>query len=327
MAIQSERHSRLLRQIVLGEGTQGIESLASTLGVSSKTIRRDIYRLRNAGFAIEEHACAHGQKKYRLAKETLPAISFVYDEALALMICRAGIRAFDGTTLGEAADQAFEKVMLAMGPVERKYLDRMLPRLHITQVGGDYSQHSEILDAITLGIEESRATFITYRSMRSTEPVTYDIFPYAMAEHRGSLYVVGWHNDAGQVKHWKVDRMLDAEVTEIRFQRPSDFDAQEHFRGAFAVVPGDEPIDVRIRFTGSAARYVQEKQMHESQQVVHSDQKAEATFTLTSTMEIKSWILSFGASAEVLEPQELRDEIQAELANARSLYGVQEAKK
>ncbi|QDV54247.1 helix-turn-helix transcriptional regulator [Rosistilla oblonga] len=328
MATRSERHPRLLLLIANGEGKQGVESLAAALRVSSKTVRRDIASLRDVGVAIQEQIGDNGQKCYWLSKESLPQIKFAYDEALAMMLCRSGIRAFDGTPLGEASETAFEKITQAIGPMERRFLERMLPRIHIAQVGSDYAAHGEILDALTLGIEENRATFITYRSNRSTEPVTYDIFPYAMAEHRGSLYVVGWHNDEELVKTWKVDRMSDAEVTEIRFERPADFNAQEHFRGAFAIVTGDESITVRVRFTGTAARYVQEKRMHPTQQVeVLGQSLAEVTFELTSTMEIKSWVLSFGASAEVLEPQELRDEIQAELAAATNLYASEQIEK
>ena len=36
--------------------------------------------------------------------------------------------------------------------------------------------------------------------------------------------------------------------------------------------------------------------------------------------ELCSWVLSFGSGAEVLAPQELRDQVKAELAGARNRY-------
>ncbi len=170
-------------------------------------------------------------------------------------------------------------------------------------------------------IEDAKATFVTYRSARSTEPVTYDIHPYGLVEHRGTLYVVGYSCYHEEIRTWKVDRMLSADVTHVPFDRPREFDVNQHFRGAFAVVTGAEPVRVRVRFSGTAARYVQEKRMHESQHVtVNSDGTAEATFELTSTLEIQSWILSFGSAAEVLEPQSLRDQIQKELQSTLQQY-------
>ena len=60
--------------------------------------------------------------------------------------------------------------------------------------------------------------------MRATEPVTYDVYPYGLAYHHGSLYLIGCNPRREQVCHWKVDRIEKAEVDNFRFQRPEDFD-------------------------------------------------------------------------------------------------------
>lgn len=324
MATQSERHPRLLRLIAIGNGSHSVETLAEAMSVSVKTIRRDISILRRAGIPIDESTQAHGQKRYRMSKDALPSIRFTYDEAFALMVCQRSAATYTGTLIGDAARNAFEKISSILGPIEQSYLDQMLPRIHQSQVGSDYSEQSEIIDALTLGVEESKATFITYRSARSTEPVTYDMHPYGIAEHRGTLYVVGFSCHHNEIRIWKVDRMLDAEVTEFPFVRPPDFDLAKHFAGAFAVVAGDKLMTVRVRFTGSAARYIQEKRMHPSQLVsVSEDGNAIAEFHLTSTMEIKSYILSFGSAAEVIHPKSLREQLQRELQEALNSYNDQ----
>jgi len=321
MATQSDRHSKLVRLIILSDGDQDVDSLATQLSISVKTIRRDIAAIRKVGLPIEERTSEHGRKTYWLRRDAIPQIKFNYDEAFALMICQHAAEPFVGTSLGEAAANAFEKIRVAFGPVEKRYLDQMLPRVHRSFVGGDYTDHSEVLDAVSIGIEESRATFIVYHSARSTEPVTYDIHPYALAEHRGTLYVVGFSCHHNEIRTWKIDRMLEAEATQVPFSRPKEFDVKQHLRGAFAIVSGNTPVAVTVRFTGSAARYVQEKRMHPSQKIgAHSGATVDVTFDLTSTLEIKSWILSFGSSAEVLSPESLRDEIKQELQSASSLY-------
>ncbi len=325
MAIRAERHPRLLLHIANGDGVQGVESLANSLGVSVKTLRRDLASLRDLGVPIEERIGPHGQKTFWLAKEALPQIKFNYDEALALMLCRSSLESLRGTLIGNSIETAFEKIQGAIGPFEVKYLNKMLPRIHTTSTGGQYATQSDVIDALTCGIEDSRATFITYQSIRSTEPVTYDIHPYGFVEHRGTLYVVGFSCPNERVQLWKVDRMLDAEATDVPFSRPLDFDVQAYFEGAFAVVAGQESHAIRIRFTGSAARYVQEKRMHASQHVeLAADGAAIVTFELTSTFEIKSWILSFGSAAEVLAPESLRHEIQQDLTAALHTYASEQ---
>jgi predicted DNA-binding transcriptional regulator YafY len=202
----------------------------------------------------------------------------------------------------------------------------MVGRVYRTHVGGAYADKAEVIDRLLIAIEESKATFITYHSSRSSEPLTYDIHPYGLIEHRGSLYIVGHSQQHNEVRHWKVDRIEQVDVTKVPFQRPADFDLARHLSGSLGVYHGRETIRVRVRFAPSAARYVGEKQMHASQRVtMERDGSAIAEWTLSSTVEAKSFVLSFGAAAEVLEPVELRRDVANELRRAGQLYDASAA--
>jgi predicted DNA-binding transcriptional regulator YafY len=191
MAIRSKRHPKLLELIVSGDGKHDVDSLARALRVSGKTIRRDLDDLRRLGFAIVEHGPPHAAKTLSLDKHSLSQLKLTYDEVFSLLLYRLGNSPFEGTLFGHAAASAFAKVEGAMGPVEKDYVGRMMPRVRRNSVGGDYSEHADAVEALTVGIEDSKAVEITYLSARSTEPVTYLIEPYGMVEHRGTLYVVG----------------------------------------------------------------------------------------------------------------------------------------
>jgi len=52
-----------------------------------------------------------------------------------------------------------------------------------------------------------------------------------------------------------------------------------------------------------------------------------AELRLSSTAELKPWILSFGPAAEVLEPPSLREEIAAELEQMLTAYDRKASKK
>ena len=114
--------------------------------------------------------------------------------------------------------------------------------------------------------------------------------PYGLIEHRGSLYVVGYSPEHTEVRKWKLDRMLDAEVTKFPFQRPADFSLEQYLAGSFGIYKGDQNVVVRVRFSSSAARYVSEKQMHASQRLTpQADGSLLAEYRLSSTVELKSW--------------------------------------
>jgi len=165
--------------------------------------------------------------------------------------------------------------------------------------------------------------FVTYQSLQATEPVTYDLYPYGLVYHRGSLYLVGHAPEHEEIRHWKVDRIEAAEVTNFPFQRPKDFDLEKHLAGAFGVFHGDGDVCVRVRFAPAVARYVLESKWHDSQVLAKQrDGGVLAEFKLSTTEEIKRWIMSFGQHATVLEPMALCQEIRDEL---RACVGMYEA--
>ncbi|MFG0290209.1 MAG: helix-turn-helix transcriptional regulator [Rhodopirellula sp. JB044] len=328
---QRKRHPRLLQLIRVGGGGETIETLAASLGVSEKTVRRDITGLRKLGIPIQEHVCQNGRKTYGMSDDAIGQVRFTYDEAYSLLLCRPGFNGpgtndFAGTLIGDASQSAFEKIRRALGETHEGSFQRIRPRLHRSSGHGDYRDQADVIDAITLGIEESNATSIAYRSARSTEPVTYDIHPYGLAEHNGALYVVGHSCHHNEIRTWKIDRMESAEVTKLPFDRPTNFSLSKHFEGAFAVIAGNDPVTVRIRFRGSAARYAAERKINDTQtETPGPGGSLDVSVTLTNTIEIKSYILSFGSSAEVIAPESLRTEVAQELQQALTRYASDQA--
>ena len=293
------------------------------MSVTEKTIRRDLQAFQEAGFPLEETVGDHGRKSWRVhTGNGHPELSFGFDEALALYLGRRFLEPLAGTMLWDAAQSAFKKIRACLGKTALDYLEKMAAHLHQTSVGaGDYSQKADQIDQLMQAIEDRRATHISYRSQRSTEPVTYEIHPYGLAYHRGSLYLVAWSRDHGEVRHFKIDRLAEVEVSAFPFILPDGFDLKNHLSGSFGVFHGTGNIAVRVRFSSDVARYVQESTWHESQQLTpQKDGSLLAEFHLSSIEEIKRWLLSFGRHAVVLEPPALVREIHEELQETAMKY-------
>jgi predicted DNA-binding transcriptional regulator YafY len=80
-------------------------------------------------------------------------------------------------------------------------------------------------------------------------------------------------------------------------------------------------VTVVVKFLPAVARYVQESKWHDSQALTKErDGSVLARFQLSSTVEIKSWVLGFGANAIVIEPEELRLAIALELEQLIKVY-------
>lgn len=315
------RQWRLLQIIAAASGMATIKSLVADTGMSEKTLRRDVALLRKVGFPVEETVGEFGRKTFTLDGQSLPRLDLLYDEGLALCYCRSAIQPLAGTYLAESLQNAFRKIEASLGQRAAKYVARMAPRLHRTHVSGDYARQAELIDQLLIAIDDAKATFITYQSARSSEALSYPVEPYGLVEHRGSFYLVGHSQQHDEVRHWKVDRIEAVDVTEVRFQRPADFDLAKHLAGSFGIYHGRQPIRVRVRLNPSAARYVREKRMHASQRLRReAGGSAIVQWTVSSLVEVRSFVLSFGSAAEVLEPEELRVEVAAEAEKILASY-------
>ncbi len=300
-----------------------LKDLAAELGVHSKTVRRGITTLQQAGFALEEKVGPRGRKTWHLqTAEGLSQVTFPFDEALALYLGRRFLTPLTGTPIGEAASRAFAKVRACLGKTAVKYLDEMSGKWHLTALGaGDYSSKGEILEQLMVGLEDRKATHIEYQSLRATEPVTYEVHPYALVWHRGSLYLVAFSRDHDETRTFKVDRIEAADASTFPFVMAEDFDLATFMSRAFGVFVGDGDVKVTIHFRSAVARYVEESTWHASQKLTKQrDGSVLAEFRLSDTREIKRWILGFGSLAEVLEPEELRHAMAEELWSAHAYY-------
>jgi predicted DNA-binding transcriptional regulator YafY len=135
-----------------------------------------------------------------------------------------------------------------------------------------------------------------------------------MVSHGQSLYLVGWAPRRDRLQHWKIDRIEDVEVTPLQFQQPEGFDLRQHLAKSFGIFHGEGDVHVKVRFSPTVARYVQEGRWHETHRLTRQpDGSLLAEFDLSATEEVKHWVLSFGKEAELLEPACLHYEMAEEL--------------
>ena len=111
MADVTERVLRLLSTLQTGRAFAG-EELASRLAVSSRTLRRDVERLRSYGYPVETKPGPGGH--YRLtAGQRMPPLALEDDEAVAVVIGLASLASTAADSpdgLSTVADRAFGKI-------------------------------------------------------------------------------------------------------------------------------------------------------------------------------------------------------------------------
>jgi len=293
-----------------------VREIAGELQASERTVRRDLNFLRQINYPISEEVGDRGRKTWRHIGNGSPLpLTFTYDEAAALVLARQSLQPLAGTYLGDAADSALLKIRCTLGESALAFFDKLLRVYHITSTGGgDYSQKSEIIDSLHTAIEEHRVTRLTYQSQHAARPAPRDVHPYTIVDHKGSLYLFAFDPDHQRVCRYKVDRIEQADLSRSQFKLPVDFDVQKELAGSLGIYGGSDDLTVVIRILPAAARFAGESKWHHSQTLTHEcDGSVLVRLRLSSTVEIKSKVLSFGGNAVVLEPEEFRAEVAGEL--------------
>jgi predicted DNA-binding transcriptional regulator YafY len=319
------RQWRMLR--MLGARHHGIvvSDMAREFNVAGRTIRRDLQKLQAVGFPICETTGERGSKIWRLAAHAVvPPLAFTLDEAIVLHLARPVLEPLCGTQLWESAHSALRKIKSTLSEHALKYLEQFPRVFHCTTHGfSNYADKAEIIDTLTIASEDRKAVLLTYQSQHATEPATRDVYPYGLTRHKGSLYLVAFAVEHEQIRRYKVNRIEAAESTPFVFQRPDGFDIKDFLADSFGIFGGSDDITIVVKILPSAARHALESSWHDGQVLTRQrDGSVLAQFQLSTTVEIKSWVLSYGANAVVLEPESLRAEIAGELEQLTKMYAT-----
>src|SRR5439155_24555432 len=106
-----------------------------------------------------------------------------------------------------------------------------------------------------------------------------------------------------------------------RFEYPRRYSPVRHTEGTFGIVDGPE-TEVKLELLSSeTVALLASRRLHPTQRFERrGDGTAVLTMRVGGTRELKNWILSLGAFVRVLEPEALRKEVGATLAQASKLY-------
>jgi len=318
---QLARQWQLIQRLAKSRSGVALDDLAEELGCVRRTVYRDLDALMFAGFPVVSER-REGRVFYRfLDSFRLGDVPFTPDEILALAFSEDLLRTLEGTVFHDSIRSALRKIRAGLGPELAKYLAqladafRVLPGPH-----KNYAEYRDTIQTLNDAVLNRRTLQMRYRTGRTGAITTRDLDPYRVWYRSGGLYVVGLDHKSGEIRTFAVDRIRQLEIGEGRFEVPESFDFDRYIGSSFGVI-ADQAVRVRILFDAGWANYVEERNWHDSQVFKKApDGRIELCMDVGSTPDLRSWVLSFGSGAEVLEPEGLRDEVARELEKARARY-------
>ena len=318
---QLARQWQLIQRLARSRYGVGLNDLAEDLGCVRRTVYRDLDALMFAGFPVVSEK-RDGRVLYRfLDTFEIGDTPFTADEVLALAFGEDLLRILEGTVFHDSIRSALHKIRASLGPELSEYLARLgesfrvLPGPHKR-----YARYRDTIQALNQAVLSRRTVSMRYRTGRTGKVSTRKLDPYRVWYRSGGLYVIGHDHRSDEIRTFAVDRIRGVKTTEDSFSVPASFDFDSYTAASFGVV-AEPAVAVRIRFDRSWAIHVEEHSWHPSQKLERRrDGSVDLLMQVGGTTELRNWVLSFGAGAEVLEPESLRAEVATQLERALARY-------
>lgn len=195
-------------------------SLAETLGVSLRTIYRDVADLQVSGVPIEGEAGVG----YMLRKGAdIPPLMFNVDELEALVVGTRFVRAFGGERLGVAASAALLKIEAVL-PVELRERSRRT-RIFAPEIPGRREARGPV-DRLHAAIEARMLLRLDYRD-QDERITTREVEPLCLAFWGGVWTLGAWCRLRTDFRNFRPDRIAAIHETGETFadSRERGFDA------------------------------------------------------------------------------------------------------
>jgi predicted DNA-binding transcriptional regulator YafY len=306
--------ARLLRLLVLfsARPTWSATELTTRLEVTTRTLRRDVTRLRDLGYPIESTTGRHGG--YALgAGGRLPPLLLDDDEAVAVTI---GLRELSGTadpTLGEAAVAALTKLVQVLPSALRERVDtlgEMTIRMHRTHGPGD-GQVTDVgvLMALARAARRNDRLRFDYRTGDDRTSRRH-VEPHRLVSLRNRWYLVAFDLDRDDWRTFRVDRVGPPVATGFKGVERAAPDAAALVAEGVAVRVYE--LQARIRFP--VPRDVVEREIPPTIAVIEPGRRQATSTTVVMGGDL-DWLGRYLSGLpfpfEVLSPDLVRDEVAA----------------
>ncbi|KPK74908.1 MAG: hypothetical protein AMJ79_12895 [Phycisphaerae bacterium SM23_30] len=317
------RLQRVLRLLTLLQSDRYYrpQELADELGVSRRTLFRDLDMLYKAGipYYFDEE-----EGGYRVDRHCfLPPLNLTLSEALALML---------------AAQPAGEKESLPLLQQARSAavkIESMLP-VHIQQQCGSVmkgtsirlaakARHLQLDETLVLlqeALRQRRRVRIIYISFFEKQQLALTLHPYHLHFAQRAWYVIGYSEMHKEIRTFKLGRIKTAKMLKSRYLLERPFRIDEYLGDAWSMIPEGKLYKVKLHFAPQVAGNVAEVIWHRKQKLTwHDDGSVTFEAEVDGLGEITWWLLGYGDQVEVVGPAELRRRVKKIAQKMIKIYG------
>jgi predicted DNA-binding transcriptional regulator YafY len=301
-----------------------INGLAEKCHVTTRTIRRDLDALQEAGFPLFDER-VDGKVYWKLAGNRFKALAetgFTLSELCAFYFSRTVLECLAGAPFSADLKTGFDKLAGVLTPRMRQFLDKLpvvLAAKEEPKKRRDTAAQTATVTTLVEATLSHRRVNMTYHSFSSGRVKDYLIEPYRLAYGQGGLYLFAFVPAYVQMRTFAVERIKKLSLLEERFD-PVEELSDKPFDKSLGIHSGKSEA-VEIQFAAGVAPYIREREWHGTQKIRDlPDGSLVLSLKVCADWALQSWVMSFGPFARVLKPAALAERVLEEIEEAREQY-------
>ncbi|MGE0445724.1 MAG: helix-turn-helix transcriptional regulator [Vicinamibacterales bacterium] len=317
------RQWRVLHALETSRHGVTIDAMAKEVDVTTRTIRRDLAALQEAGFPLYDERDDDGRVRWRLDGQVLKGLEtgFTLGELCALYLSRNLLESVAGTPFQRDLTNAFTRLEKMLSPRMRQFLDR-LPTVLAAKPGPRARGSASNADVVSKLLEATlhfRVTSMRYHSVSSGRVKDYEVHPSRLLFAQGGLYLLAYVPEYDAVRTFAIDRIASVSLEKQTFT-PREPVGDDVFGNSLGVNTGPA-ARAEIEFDKQIAPYVRARVWHSSQELRDApDGGLLLTLNVCHDWALRSWILGWGGFARVVSPATLARDVRADLTKAMRHY-------
>ena len=294
--------------------------------VSKRTMERDLQALSDSFPLVSDtRTRPYGWSWNRDAEAfSLPSMSPV--QALALCLAKDHLASLLPSSLMEALTPYFssaDKVLMNHESVKNmaKWREKIaIVPSNQALIPPKYDE--EVIETIHAALLSENQLEIRYAG-RGSRKKTYPIHPLGLVQRGNVIYLVATMYTYDDIRILAVHRIHSAVELDAPAQIPEGFSLEQFIaQGAFgfAISSDESEIELEARFDADTAELLRETPLSKDQEYIEEGKVVHIKATVSNTLQLRWWLMSFGEKVEVLKPAPLRKEFAKTAKAMRAAY-------
>jgi len=306
---QIERLYRIVAKIQNAEAVT-LTALAMAFEVNNRTIQRDIEFLRDRlGVPI---AFDRKEKRYAIEDDFahIPPLELKDTDYLLLYFLQQCLAPYQATEIGQEMIKSFERLfgLLSGSKKWKEWSKAVLFRFENQPQGTP--KEVKLFNVLYRAITQKKEVKFSYKPLRkpSSEKI---VKPLLMMMQKGRWYLYGVSDSRKGITLFSFNRMTEISLLQEKFTTDGLPDPRAMLHHSFgAVISSDPPFNIVLEFESKVIERMKETLWHPDQKLEELPEgRARLTLPLNNTLEVESWILSWGPYVRVIEPNDLAESI------------------